>query len=616
MKSWTIEEIYQQILDGKRRMFPRGTWSEDIDRNLIKRVTRYLIEVILEWDKNQIKEKWDLSIIKKHKLGGAIAIIYNDSPFKMINDAYPGLLKEWELKMAPLNYWTKETGLEALRWTIEEKERLTMEQLKEVYNHKWLIKHKLHAPCHRLWENNAYLMINDLYPNQFKPFHFKCATTNYWTKEIALRELACIIQEEQLVDEELLEVFSVKWIATKKLSTPLMMYWQSSPFQMINDLYPNKFKPWQFKSVPSNYWTKQNAIKAIFHIIQKDNLQKDELPKIMGSKWFYKNRLGTPFQKFWEASPYSVLNDLFPDYFQPYQFSRTPNLYWTKERSLQILSEYIQQEGWSDEEILENVTFQWLTDRNLWTPVSNIWESSPFKMVNDLYPNRFKPWQFKATYRNYWTKETALNALKWTIEEKECLSREELIDIYSQKWLFKHRLQTPCKKFWKSSPFAMLNALYPNKFKEWEFFRVPSNYWTKEKALEELRWIIEEREKLSRKELLNVFSGSWIKGQGLSHPLQKFWGSRPYHMLNELYPNCFKEWELKKTPTGFWTKEKGLEALRWTIEEKEKLTKVDLLQIYSKRWLREHGLSTPLQRFWRGNINLMFQDLYEVSIPK
>lgn len=192
MKSLTIEEVYQQILDGKRRMFPRGTWSEDIDRNLIKRVTRYLIEVILQWDKNQIKEKWDLSIIKKHKLGGAIAIIYNDSPFKMLNDAYPGLLKEWELKMAPLNYWTKETGLEALRWTIEEKERLTMEQLKEVYNHKWLIKHKLHAPCHRLWENNAYLMINDLYPNQFKPFHFKCATTNYWTKEIALRELACI----------------------------------------------------------------------------------------------------------------------------------------------------------------------------------------------------------------------------------------------------------------------------------------------------------------------------------------------------------------------------------------------------------------------------------------
>lgn len=57
MKSLTIEEVYQQILDGKRRMFPRGTWSEDIDRNLIKRVTRYLIEVILQWDKNQIKRK-------------------------------------------------------------------------------------------------------------------------------------------------------------------------------------------------------------------------------------------------------------------------------------------------------------------------------------------------------------------------------------------------------------------------------------------------------------------------------------------------------------------------------------------------------------------------------
>ncbi|EJP82317.1 hypothetical protein [Bacillus cereus] len=163
MKSLTIEEVYQQILDGKRRMFPRGTWSEDIDRNLIKRVTRYLIEVILQWDKNQIKEKWDLSIIKKHKLGGAIAIIYNDSPFKMLNDAYPGLLKEWELKMAPLNYWTKETGLEALRWTIEEKEKLTKVDLLQIYSKRWLREHGLSTPLQRFWRGNINLMLQELY---------------------------------------------------------------------------------------------------------------------------------------------------------------------------------------------------------------------------------------------------------------------------------------------------------------------------------------------------------------------------------------------------------------------------------------------------------------------
>ncbi len=39
-------------------------------------------------------------------------------------------------------------------------------------------------------------------------------------------------------------------------------------------------------------------------------------------------------------------------------------------------------------------------------------------------------------------------------------------------------------------------------------------------------------------------------------------------MLNDLYPGRFKEWELSVTPHNYWTKQRALEALRWTIEEK------------------------------------------------
>lgn len=40
-------------------------------------------------------------------------------------------------------------------------------------------------------------------------------------------------------------------------------------------------------------------------------------------------------------------------------------------------------------------------------------------------------------------------------------------------------------------------------------------------------------------------------------------------MINDLYPSRFKEWEFLMTPNNFWTKEKALEALKWTIEEKK-----------------------------------------------
>ena len=55
-KAVQIEEIYQEILDGKRSRFPPNTWKEDSNRELSKRVTKYLIETILKWNEEDIKQ--------------------------------------------------------------------------------------------------------------------------------------------------------------------------------------------------------------------------------------------------------------------------------------------------------------------------------------------------------------------------------------------------------------------------------------------------------------------------------------------------------------------------------------------------------------------------------
>ncbi|MED3394962.1 hypothetical protein [Bacillus wiedmannii] len=46
----------------------------------------------------------------------------------------------------------------------------------------------------------------------------------------------------------------------------------------------------------------------------------------------------------------------------------------------------------------------------------------------------------------------------------------------------------------------------------------------------------------------------------------------PYVMINDVYSNCFKEWEFKMKPRNYWTRAMALEVLKWAIEEKEKLT--------------------------------------------
>ena len=36
-----------------------------------------------------------------------------------------------------------------------------------------------------------------------------------------------------------------------------MMYWNGSPYAMINDLYPNRFKEWELTMTPNKFWTKE-----------------------------------------------------------------------------------------------------------------------------------------------------------------------------------------------------------------------------------------------------------------------------------------------------------------------------------------------------------------------
>ncbi|HHQ2481147.1 TPA: hypothetical protein ACSPJ7_005557 [Bacillus cereus] len=47
------------------------------------------------------------------------------------------------MKIAPLNFWTKEKGLEALKLTIEVKEKLSNQKIKNVQSIDWLHQHHL-----------------------------------------------------------------------------------------------------------------------------------------------------------------------------------------------------------------------------------------------------------------------------------------------------------------------------------------------------------------------------------------------------------------------------------------------------------------------------------------
>ncbi|GLC89320.1 DUF4046 domain-containing protein [Lysinibacillus piscis] len=113
-----ITQIYQQILSGQKSRFPSNTWS-DISNAVF--CTRYLIDNVLKWTDDDIKLKLNKTVFVQYKLKGMLTTVYDDSPYRAFDAAFPGRLKEWELKSTPKNFWTEDKAIEAIHWLLEEK---------------------------------------------------------------------------------------------------------------------------------------------------------------------------------------------------------------------------------------------------------------------------------------------------------------------------------------------------------------------------------------------------------------------------------------------------------------------------------------------------------------
>ncbi|MEB8989602.1 DUF4046 domain-containing protein [Bacillus cereus] len=314
----TIEEIYQEILNGKRTKFPSGTWNENTSHDSVKRVTRYLIEEVLQWNDEDIRENWTLELIIKYKLRGACSILFKDSPYKMLDTAYPNRFQKWDLKHLPKNSWTRDKALNDLRYWIEEKEKLTKEQLLDVYSGSWLRERGLDSPLQMYWNSSPYKLLNEAFPNQFREWDLKKVPDNCWeAKEKCLAIFKEIIEKQKMSRDDIKEHYSLNWIKKNRLRGALIKFWADSPYKLLNEAFPNQFREWDLKEAPNGTWSdKEIAKKIIKDEIKKSGLSISQLLDKGVRKWMKKNKLTTPFNKHWNSSPIKMLKELYPEEFR------------------------------------------------------------------------------------------------------------------------------------------------------------------------------------------------------------------------------------------------------------------------------------------------------------
>lgn len=242
-------DAYKVVLFGRfNKILPRGFWEGDLGLAKARVIIKWLIEENLELSEEELKDQFSFEFLCNYKLRSMLRIVFSNSVFNVIDNSYPRKFKPWEFRKVPMHFWTKETGIEAVRWLIEERYRFDDEEVLKYFNYELFRNNGLHNMLKYVFDYSPYKALNSAYPNKYKAWQFQQSPRHCWDSDAN-----CIEAIKWLIEDRL--KFSDYEIKTK-LSTRLfkenglggmMARFNNSPFSAVNLAYPNRFKREDFK---------------------------------------------------------------------------------------------------------------------------------------------------------------------------------------------------------------------------------------------------------------------------------------------------------------------------------------------------------------------------------
>lgn len=183
------------------------------------------------------------------------------------------------------------------RYLIEDYLQIPVVQIPDQVYADLLWKHRLRPPANLQGWNFSQLM-EHCYPEEFKAWHFRQVSNGYWQKEDGHKRLIeavkYVIEEEcQIPIADIPNRITYEFFKQHNLYGAFNQFGQST-YQIINAAYPGLFHPWQFHTVPMNYWRDSQNIERAMNWLLFDVLKVNSYAEslaIIKIKHFVENQL-------------------------------------------------------------------------------------------------------------------------------------------------------------------------------------------------------------------------------------------------------------------------------------------------------------------------------------
>jgi len=131
--------------------------------------------------------------------------------------------------------------------------------------------------------------------------------------------------------------------------------------------------------------------------------------------------------------------------------------------------------------------------------------------------------------------------------------------------------------------------------------RTPMRFWDISTAIEVSKYLFEEILKWSIEDIKSGLSGELLNKYKLGGLINLLFSGSPYLLINTVYPNMIKPWELQVAPSGYWNLKTASEAIKWMIEDKLNLSDEEILNNLSLEIFTQYKLSGMMQIFFRSS---------------
>ncbi|MEC5422914.1 hypothetical protein QGM71_05290 [Virgibacillus sp. C22-A2] len=331
--------------------------------------------------------------------------LLNEPIIAVYDDLFTGARKG-----LPKGTWQNDKNVIIIsRYVLEMKMGLSREEIPRI-NRLFIKEQKLWGVLNRF--KSIKKLLNFVYPGTYDEFDFPRVSEDYWaSKENIKKRLEVILKQNKLSLNEIPNVVSYDKLVEWGFSNPLKRH-NDSPYQLMNSIYPNRYKPFQFKKVPQRWSKDLIMLRTHFlEMLQKEKISFYEVPEKVNQEMLLKYRFSGAMSKC-NNSPSKFIMTLFPHDFNQEDFPKTQGYWHDIHIARNTILKLIKKNAIPYTQIPRHITKQLLIENGL-SGLLDKYAGSPINIIQTCFPNEFDITEFKRVPNRYWYhKENRIKALR------------------------------------------------------------------------------------------------------------------------------------------------------------------------------------------------------------